>query len=737
MKKILRLTVLLLLAVWVNAAYADTYTYEFATKVFTENGEQNLGGINWTLQTDAKYFGYNTDKGQQIGSGSEPATYVNLSTDGISGTVSSIKVETSGAKGIDANLTITVGGKSFGDTYKLTNVNTEHNFTGNAAGQIVLKYENKAKAIYIKKITIEYDKQEGDDPEEEEEEEENEEDPIETAQTFVFNTEEGLTELGISVPESGSWTNITNDIKSKGITLSNTKNITEARLYNNDGSYTFRIYDGGTMTLKTDNETPITKIIIDFDKVGSITSADGALEINDKVGTWTGNAKSVTFNIVSKCHFNTINVTANENAPKPLQEVKGLKELKSVEDDTDVYLYIPDADDVRMLFADSDNNAFLRDKNGDRAYFKGIKTTPAMKYNQHLAGYVYGKKTSVGEMIVLEAINKTNSEKLLIADPVTEDDVMPASVTDNMYGNHIADWVVIKEHQVKNGKVIVNGKEITINNAYNLNADKYYQTPYDNAVIDMSAIVFATASDASELRPIYNKVEKTNIHNVSENEFVPIVYVIGEDIDFVLPNENITNTAVRLKRELSDESWNTITLPFGIENVEGALRSYKSVEENVMTFVEAKNIEPGMPYLYKPAKKLENTVYKGVTLSNVLAKDVEHDGFHFVGTYKPYVMKNDKTERFMGEGEKLYSPTSEEQSKVAGMGAYFVVPATADEVMVSFSDIPTGIGSIMPGTNECLDNAQVYNLGGQFVGHAVTQLPKGIYIVNGKKLVVR
>ena len=208
MKKILRLIVLLLLAVWVNAAYADTYTYEFATKVFTENGEQNLGGINWTLQTDAKYFSYYADKGQQIGSGSAPATYVNLSTDGISGTVSSIKVETSGAKGIDANLTITVGGKSFGDTYKLTNVNTEHNFTGNAAGQIVLKYENKAKAIYIKKITIEYDKQEGCDPEEEEEEEENEEDPIETAQTFVFNTEEGLTELGISVPESGSWTNM-------------------------------------------------------------------------------------------------------------------------------------------------------------------------------------------------------------------------------------------------------------------------------------------------------------------------------------------------------------------------------------------------------------------------------------------------------------------------------------------------------------------------------------------------
>ena len=71
------------------------------------------------------------------------------------------------------------------------------------------------------------------------------------------------------------------------------------------------------------------------------------------------------------------------------------------------------------------------------------------------------------------------------------------------------------------------------------------------------------------------------------------------------------------------------------------------------------------------------------------------------------------------------------------MGAYFVVPATAGEVMVSFYDIPTGIGSIMTGTNECLDNARVYNLGGQFVGHGVTQLPKGIYIVNCKKLVVR
>ena len=143
-----------------SSALADTYSYTFEEKVFSSEGTQDLNGVLWTLTTDAGYFGYdtnNTDKGQQIGSGADPATTAVLSTGGIAGTITSIKVNTSGASGIDATLDVTVGGQTFGEQYKLTKTKTDVEFTGSASGEIKLIYTNNAKAIYIKSIEVTYE----------------------------------------------------------------------------------------------------------------------------------------------------------------------------------------------------------------------------------------------------------------------------------------------------------------------------------------------------------------------------------------------------------------------------------------------------------------------------------------------------------------------------------------------------------------------------------------------------
>ena len=84
-----------------NAAVETTYTYNFEEQVWSEAGVQNLGGINWDLQasfTKEVFFGWDTfnDKGQQIGSGSNPASSVTLATSGLSGTIKNVTVETSG-----------------------------------------------------------------------------------------------------------------------------------------------------------------------------------------------------------------------------------------------------------------------------------------------------------------------------------------------------------------------------------------------------------------------------------------------------------------------------------------------------------------------------------------------------------------------------------------------------------------------------------------------------------------
>ena len=141
-----------------------TYTYTFAKDDLGANGtpssEVTLNGVKWNFSmTDSgsKYLGWDsneTAKGVQIGKSKDAATEVVLSTEGIKGTVKSIKVNTSGASGTDAVLNVTVGGAAFGTQATLTTSAADYTFTGSASGKIVLKWTCTQKAIYVKSIEI-------------------------------------------------------------------------------------------------------------------------------------------------------------------------------------------------------------------------------------------------------------------------------------------------------------------------------------------------------------------------------------------------------------------------------------------------------------------------------------------------------------------------------------------------------------------------------------------------------
>lgn len=159
MNKILRYSLSLVLAFVASVTFADTYTYTFEKSMFSKTDEtKNLGGINWTLTTDAGYFAFDSSKykkGQQFGSKSKPATELTLSTSDIPGKISSIKVKTAGASGITATLDVTVNGKAFGSQFNLALDLTDATFTGSEEGKIVLSYKNSSKAaIYISSIEV-------------------------------------------------------------------------------------------------------------------------------------------------------------------------------------------------------------------------------------------------------------------------------------------------------------------------------------------------------------------------------------------------------------------------------------------------------------------------------------------------------------------------------------------------------------------------------------------------------
>lgn len=158
MKKIL-LSVLCLFAL-VSYAGAETYTHTFAKgELNTTGATVTLSNVDWDA-TDAAYIGWDsndTAKGIQLGSSSKPATSYSLTTSAFAGyKVTSVTVNSSTASGGDAKLTISVGDAT-SEEYALTKTATDYTFECDAQGDIVIAWNCTTKAYYVRSITVEYE----------------------------------------------------------------------------------------------------------------------------------------------------------------------------------------------------------------------------------------------------------------------------------------------------------------------------------------------------------------------------------------------------------------------------------------------------------------------------------------------------------------------------------------------------------------------------------------------------
>ena len=145
-----------------NVAWATDYSYTFSSQQYTADGAKTLNGVSWTMAgTGGAYFGYDGTKGQQFGSGSKPYSALSLSTSGISGTITQVVVNTSGASSIAGTVAVSVGSTIFQcnskTTASLSATATAYTFTGSASGDIVISWaQTSSKAIYVKSITVTY-----------------------------------------------------------------------------------------------------------------------------------------------------------------------------------------------------------------------------------------------------------------------------------------------------------------------------------------------------------------------------------------------------------------------------------------------------------------------------------------------------------------------------------------------------------------------------------------------------
>lgn len=161
--KMLFLVCLMVVVGGANAlAVSKTYSYTFKSGVFSANKTSaKLNGVTWSLTTTSwvgnKTFGIDSSKGFKIGTNTKYPTSATFSTTEIEGTITKIVVNTCGNGGTSAKLDVVVGGKAFGKQVSLTSTASDFTFEGSASGKIDLKYSDNDKALYIKSISIIYE----------------------------------------------------------------------------------------------------------------------------------------------------------------------------------------------------------------------------------------------------------------------------------------------------------------------------------------------------------------------------------------------------------------------------------------------------------------------------------------------------------------------------------------------------------------------------------------------------
>lgn len=225
----------------------------------------------------------------------------------------------------------------------------------------------------------------------------------------------------------------------------------------------------------------------------------------------------------------------------------------------------------------------------------------------------------------------------------------------------------------------------------------------------------------------------------------------SDNISTVISDNAGKTVNVTLKRSISKDYLNTVCLPFALsaDQVaevfgEGSVVSdYTSVTGTVMNFTPVTEMVANHPYIVNATETFDTKNIAGVTLKTIV-KDENSVGFknaegsfsaHYVGS--PLIHEftyTDGSELFLGKDGKLYRPNAR-GDKMKGMRAYFeVVDYTGTEAKVNIGGGLSSIDKLMNG--EAM-TGKVYNLNGQYVGNTLDGLAKGLYIMNGKKYVVK
>ena len=266
------------------------------------------------------------------------------------------------------------------------------------------------------------------------------------------------------------------------------------------------------------------------------------------------------------------------------------------------------------------------------------------------------------------------------------------------------------------------------------------------------------------------------IFDISYNKYVYIYKSItpsltletSKSLSETVKDKDITGKIPSIKIDrpfVADGGWYTICLPFSLteddikKQFKGAVfQCFNGVEQQDKTinlkFKKVTTTEAGKPYLIKPIeditaadltfinKLIEQTT--PVDVSYKLGSDANKT-FTFKGVFSPFTANSeelaDKNIKFLS-GEKgldLVSPNGTGTMKC--YRAYFVFPGkkgiVETEAKITNHDEATAVKPVK--RQEAETEHVVFSISGQKVGKVknASQLPKGVYIINKKRIMVK
>ena len=275
--------------------------------------------------------------------------------------------------------------------------------------------------------------------------------------------------------------------------------------------------------------------------------------------------------------------------------------------------------------------------------------------------------------------------------------------------------------------------------------------PNRNRTVDGGNVTDATTYNTSEAQGLYNDRDwdLNNTWTLGNNAAHPVLKAFASEaahpkVTLDEKNDNaqkITSannviTDVSLTRTLKANSWNTFCVPFDFEVGKSALagatvKEYDKIDGTTMYMKDATYIVHGRPYLVKPTTAIENPTFSAVAIYEEDAKSVGDNTYTLQGTYSPKTISEDNIYGVIDNGNIV---KGKKDTIIKGLRAYFIINGNDSGAKINFGDgETTGIENIV--TPAVISNQKVCNLNGQYVGNDLKAMPKGIYIVNGKKVI--